>query len=99
MQGIQRILEVARRDSTNMYAQFMLGLGGIVSGQFDKAIERLTTVVRHQPANIEALLRLAEVYQQKGDKADAMKYYEAAKKLINNQEIIRDIDQQEQSLK
>jgi cytochrome c-type biogenesis protein CcmH/NrfG len=99
MQGIQRVLEVVRRDSTNMYAQFMLGLGGIESGQFDKAIERLTTVVRHQPANIEALLRLAEVHQQKGDKADAIRYYEAAKKLINNPEIIRDIEQQEQSLK
>ena len=40
MKGIQQILEVARRDSLNMYAQFMLGLGGIESGQFDKAIER-----------------------------------------------------------
>ena len=99
MQGIQRILEVAHRDSANMYAQFMLGLGGIESGQFDKAIERLTTVVRHQPANIEALLLLAGVYQQKGDKPDAIKYYEAAKKLIGNQEMIRDIDQREQSLK
>jgi tetratricopeptide (TPR) repeat protein len=98
MQGIQRILEVAHRDSTNMYAQFMLGLGGIESGQFDKAIERLTTVVRHQPANIEALLLLAEVHQQKGDKADAIKWYEAAKKLISNQEMIQAIDQRIKSL-
>ncbi|HEY6901075.1 MAG TPA: tetratricopeptide repeat protein [Puia sp.] len=93
MQGIQRILEVARRDSTNMYAQFMLGLGGIESGQFDKAIERLTTVVRHQPANIEALLLLAEVHQHTGDKAAAVKEYEAVKKLINNKEMIQEIDQ------
>jgi tetratricopeptide (TPR) repeat protein len=99
MQGIQRILEVAHRDSANMYAQFMLGLGGIESGQFDKAIERLTTVVRHQPANIEALLFLAEVHQQKGDKPDAIRYYEAAKKLVGNQEMIRDIDQRILSLK
>jgi tetratricopeptide (TPR) repeat protein len=99
MQGIQRILEVAHRDSTNMYAQFMLGLGGIESGQFDKAIERLTTVVRHQPANIEALLFLAEVHGQKGDKADAIQCYETAKKLIGNPEMIRDIDQRIQSLK
>jgi len=99
MQGIQRILEVARRDSTNMYAQFMLGLGGIESGQFDKAIERLTTVVRHQPANIEAILLLAEVHQQSGDKADAIKWYEAAKKLIGNREMIREIDQRIESLK
>ncbi|HWK06423.1 MAG TPA: tetratricopeptide repeat protein [Puia sp.] len=100
MQGIQRILEVARRDSTNMYAQFMLGVGGIESGQFDKAIERLTTVVRHQPANIEAILLLAEVHQQRGDKADAIKGYEAVKKLVGNgnQELIKEIDQRIQSL-
>ena len=98
MQGIQRILEVARRDSTNMYAQFMLGLGGIESGQFDKAIERLTTVVQHQPANIEAILLLAEVHQQKGDKADAIKWYEAAKKQIGNPDMIREIDQRIQTL-
>ncbi len=98
MQGIQRILEVARRDSANMYAQFMLGLGGIESGQFDKAIERLTTVVRHQPANIEAMLLLAEVHQQKGDKADAIKWYTAAKQQIGDPGMIREIDKRIRSL-
>src|SRR5258708_13508730 len=100
MEGMQGILEVAGRDSANMYAQFMLGLGGIESGQFDKAIERLTTVVRHQPANIEAILLLAEVYQQKGDKANAIKEYEAVKKLVgkDNQELIKEINHRIQSL-
>src|SRR6201996_4250146 len=101
MQGIQRILEVAHRDSTNMYAQLMLGWGGLESGQYDKAIERLTTVVRHQPANIEAILLLAEVYQQKGDKADAINWYEAAKKQLGEQnpEMSKEIDQRIQSLR
>jgi tetratricopeptide (TPR) repeat protein len=101
MQGIQRILEVARRDSTNMYAQLMLGWGGLESGQLDKAIERLTTVVRHQPANIEAILLLAEVQQQRGDKAEAIRWYEAAKKVLGNQEpeMVREIDQRISSLK
>ena len=100
MQGIQRILEVARRDSTNMYAQLMLGWGGLESGQFDKAIERLTTVVQHQPANIEAILLLAEVHQQKGEKADAVKWYEAAKKVLGNQdvEMVRELDSRIKSL-
>ena len=98
MQGIQRILEVARRDSTNMYAQFMLGLGGIESGQFDRAIDRLTTVVRHQPANIEAILLLAEVNQQKGNKAEAIKWYDAAKKMISSPEMLQAIDQRLKSL-
>ena len=101
MQGIQRILEVAHRDSTNMYAQLMLGWGGLESGQFDKAIERLTTVVRHQPANIEAILLLAEVNQQKGNNADAVKWYEAAKEQIGDRDsgMAREIDQRIQSLK
>jgi len=99
MQGIQRILEVARRDTTNMYAQFMLGWGGIVSGQFDKAIERLTTVVRHQPANIEAILLLAEVHQQQGNKADAIRWYQVARKLVGNPDMIKEIDQSIQSLR
>lgn len=101
MQGIQRILEVARRDSTNMYAQLMLGWGGLESGQFDKAIERLTTVVRHQPANIEATLLLAEVHQQKGNKSDAIRWYEAAKKLLGNQdpEMVKEIDQRIRTLR
>jgi tetratricopeptide (TPR) repeat protein len=99
MQGIQRILEVARRDTTNMYAQFMLGWGGIVSGQFDKAIERLTTVVRHQPANIEAILLLAEVHQQQGNKPESIRWYQAARKLVRNPEMIKEIDQSIQSLR
>jgi tetratricopeptide (TPR) repeat protein len=93
MQGIQQILEVARRDSTNMYAQFMLGLGGIESGQFDKAIDRLTKVVRNEPENIEAVLTLAEAYERKGDKASAIRCYENSKKLIGNAGWIKEIDQ------
>lgn len=92
MQGIQQVLEVARRDSSNMYAQFMLGLGGLVSGQLDKAVDRLTTVVKHEPNNIEALLTLAQVNEEKGNKAEAVKWYEASKKLITNPSVIKEID-------
>lgn len=98
MQGIQQILEVARRDSSNMYAQLMLGIGGVVSGQLDKAIVRLEKVVSHEPANMEALLTLAEAYERKGDKINAVKWYNAAKKFITNPEITGVIDQRIKSL-
>ncbi len=98
MQGVQQILEVARRDSTNMYAQFMLGLGGIESGQVDKAIARLETVIRNEPDNVEARLLLAAADQQTGDKAGAVGQYEAVKKLISNPDLLREIDQRIQSL-
>ena len=99
MQGVQQILEVSRRDSTNMYAQFMLALGGLESGQFDKAIERLNRVVLHEPHNLEAVLILAEAYEQKGDKSNAIRWYTAAKSGLNNQDMIREIDKRVKSLK
>lgn len=92
MEGIQLIREVADRDPENMYAQFMLGMGGLVSGQLDKAIERLTKVVQHQPDNVEALLVLAEACERKGDKANAVKWYEASKKHIHDAAIVKEID-------
>jgi len=99
MEGIQQILEVARRDSSNMYAQFMLGIGGLVSGQLDKAIERLTKVVTNQPSNVEAILMLAEAYERKGDKANAVKWYQASKTYIPNPEVLKEIDSRIEVLK
>ncbi len=99
MMGIQKILEVARRDSTNMYAQLMLGIGGVVSGQLDKAIVRLKTVAEHEPNNLEAVFMLAEAYERKGENAEAVHWYEAGKKLISNPEMIGEIDKKIKSLK
>lgn len=93
MQGIQQILEVVRKDSNNMYGQFMLGLGGIESGQFDRAIVRLTKVVVHQPNNLEAILNLAEAYERNGNKAEAVKWYTVSRKMISNPDLIKAIDQ------
>ncbi len=92
MQGISIIREVAERDPANMYAQFTLGMGAMLSGQLDRAIERLSTVTKNQPDNLEATVMLAEAYEQKGDKLNAIKWYEASKKLINNPEINGEID-------
>lgn len=92
MEGIMMIREVAERDPHNVYAQMMLGIGGAMTGQFDKAIERFKEVMKHQPNNLEARLNLAEVYDQKGDKQNAIEWYEKSKVLIDNEEIIKEID-------
>ncbi|OQP66036.1 hypothetical protein A3860_15740 [Niastella vici] len=93
MEGIMKIREVAERDPENMYAQFMLGLGGMVSGQFDKAIDRLLKVVQHQPDNVEAILMLADAYEQHKDKANAVKWYQEGKKHISNADVVKEIDE------
>ncbi len=83
MQGIMAIRQVVEKNPDNLYGQMMLGLGGIRSGQFDKAIERFTIVINKQPHNTEALLYLAETYERKGDKAAAVKWYREAKNNIS----------------
>ncbi len=99
MTGIQKILEVAKRDSTNMYAQLMLGIGGVVSGQLDKAVERLTKVVEKEPGNLEGIFMLAEAYERKGDKLNAAKWYRESKKYVSDKQMVSDIDQKIESLK
>ncbi len=93
MEGIMKIREVAERDPENMYAQFMLGLGGMISGQFDKATERLVKVVQHQPENVEAILMLAEAYERQNNKAGAVKWYNEAKKHIHNADVVNEINE------
>ncbi|MBW7890315.1 MAG: tetratricopeptide repeat protein [Chitinophagaceae bacterium] len=98
MEGIQSILEVTQKDSTNMYAQFMLGYGGIMTGQYDRAIERLNKVVHADPDNTEAVFLLAEAYERHGENAMAAKWYEEGKKFVQNPEALKEIDKRIQEL-
>jgi predicted Zn-dependent protease len=99
MEGIMMIREVAERDPSNMYAQYMLGVGGLMSGQLDRAIERLSLVASKEPGNLEVALLLAEAYERKGDKTNAIRLYEMVKTRLNNPEIIQELDKRIQSLK
>lgn len=87
MEGITKVRQVAERDSTNIFAQMVLGHGSVLSGQYDKAIDRFERVVRLQPGNLEALLMLAEVFERKGDKASAVNWYTRALPLVQNPEL------------
>jgi tetratricopeptide (TPR) repeat protein len=99
MEGIMAIREVAQRDSNNVFAQFMLGYGGMVSGQLDKAAERFETVVRKDPDNLEAVFLLAETYERQDEKAKAVTWYEVARTKVKNPEIIRAVDEKIKTLK
>lgn len=92
MRGIQELLSVVRKDSTNMKAQLMLGIGGYVSGQYDKAVSRLLKVVEVQPKNIEAIAFLADTYAAKGEKTEAVKWYKISKRLVNDNHYTKEVD-------
>ena len=98
MKGIQQLLSVVRKDSNNMKAQMMLGVGGYVSGQYDKAIERLQKVIKVQPDNVEAVAFLADTYAAKGDKKEAIKWYTISKRLVNDPHYSQEVDERIKSL-
>jgi len=98
MEGIMSIREVAQRDTANMYAQFMLGYGGMISGQLDKAAERFLKVVQKEPGNNEAIFLLAETYERLGDKKQAIYWFSEGKKRVTNPEVNKAIDEKIKSL-
>lgn len=99
MKGIQQLLSIVKQDSTNMQAQLVLGIGGVVSNQLDKAVTRLETVLQHEPGNLEAMSWLADAYANKGDKQNAVKWYEAIKRMVNKPEFSKEVDERIKSLK
>ncbi|MDQ6903842.1 MAG: hypothetical protein M3139_12630 [Bacteroidota bacterium] len=99
MKGIQQLLSVVRKDSNNMQAQMVLGIGAVISRQFDKGIDRLLKVVTFDPHNLEAVSWLADAYAGSGDKKNAIKWYEQSKHLVNNPAFSKEVDQRINALK
>jgi tetratricopeptide (TPR) repeat protein len=93
MKGVQQLLSVVKKDPGNVKAQMVLGVGGLISGQYDKAIERFKIVVEKQPNNIEAVAYLADSYAAKGDKAEAVKWYNICKELANDPAFSKEVDE------
>lgn len=98
MKGIQQLLEVVRKDSNNMQAQLVLGIGAVISRQYDKGIERLRKVVAYDPQNLEAVSWLADAYAGSGDKQNAAKWYGQSKRLVNNPAFSKEVDERIKAL-
>lgn len=99
MEGIAKIREVTDKDSTNVYAQMMLVKGSVFSGQFDKAISRLETVLRTEPGNLEALLMMADLFEKKKDLRSAIGWYEKSLAHISQPELKTAVTQRIAELK
>lgn len=99
MQGVQRLLKITAKDPDNIQANMLLGRLSVTSGQYDKAIDRLEKVVNQQPNNTEALYFLAESYKATGKKEKAISMFERCKKLVNNPDFSKEIDQYINSFK
>jgi len=98
MQGILPVREIAEKHPENVFAQKILGLGGIKSGQYENAVKRFQAVLKINPNDMEALLNLAETYDRMGEKAEAIKWYKTILPKINIPEAKKEIQDRIQIL-
>jgi len=84
MKGVMLLREITDQDPDNITANLILGKYGIVSGQFDKAVQRLQKVLSVDSLNVDACLYLARAYEGMGDKAKAIETLERCKSLVND---------------
>jgi hypothetical protein len=55
--------------------------------------------LKYEPNNLEAISWLADAYAGKGDKANALKWYEISKRMINNPVYTKEVNERIKSLK
>lgn len=91
MAGIMKVRAVVDKDSTNMFAQYMLGVGGLISGQYDKAAARFEKVTKAQPNNLEVWFKLAEAYELAKMNHEAVKTYEIIEQKVSVPEMKTEI--------
>lgn len=99
MTGLKPIKDIITQQPNNLYAHYILGLGGKKSGQFAKAIEHFIILNSSEPKNVIYILHLAECYEQAKEIAKAKTYYTKAKDLIDNDEIKKEIEKRIKDLK
>lgn len=99
MEGIMNIRKVAEKNPDNVFAQFMLGYGGLISGQNEKAIERFKKVIALDPENTEAVFLLAEIFEREGNKKEAIVWYQKGLINVKNPELVKALEEKINSLK
>lgn len=99
MKGIFMLREITEQDSTNVPANLVLGRMAIVSGQFERAIQRFQTIIELDPQNVEAYYYLGEAFFGIGDKEKAIDALKECKKLVKNPTFAKELEEYIQKIK
>ncbi len=75
------LMEVLKSDPQNELALFNLGMLSIQSGQNEKAVERLETLVKINPNNTQAQLLLGIAWMNLGEMMKARGQFEKVKQM------------------
>lgn len=78
MEGISLLRELVQSDSTNLEAQFQLGLFSIESGQMDKAVARFEKILAIDPTHTGALVELGGIKMTAGQNEEALQLFKMA---------------------
>lgn len=92
MKGVGILLAIVDKNPKHIPVNVILGRMAVESGQYEKAIERANTILKQEPEHLEAHLFLGEAYKRSGDIEKAIETFNAAKKILNNPEFSKDID-------
>lgn len=76
MEGITILRELIAKDSTNVDAQYWLGVFSVKSGQYDKAIERFNRVIQYNPQYLAAYIDMGGLYMEMDSAQKALFYFQ-----------------------
>lgn len=76
MEGITILRELIAKDSTNVDAQYWLGVFSVKSGQYDKAIERFNRVITYNPQYLAAYIDMGGLYMEMDSAQKALFYFQ-----------------------
>jgi tetratricopeptide (TPR) repeat protein len=99
MKGITMLRQIVDSLPNHIGANIMLGRFAIMSGQYDKAKERLDKVLIQQPDNTEALYFMAITQEGLGNTEKAIELLEICKKMVDNEGFTAEIDEYINGLK
>lgn len=99
MQAIGMLREVVDEDSTHFAALLSLGLMSMRTGQYDKAVGRFETLLRHYDNEARVLDAAADAYLAVGDTAKAVDLIEQMLTLNLDQEVREALEKTLTSLK
>jgi cytochrome c-type biogenesis protein CcmH/NrfG len=92
MKGVQILKDITKRDSTNIQANYTLGMLSMRSGQMDKAAQRFETLTKLDPMNPEFYYFLGQCYVSLENKNQAILAFETFQKLVPDEEAKKNIE-------
>lgn len=99
MKGVTILRQITDKDPGNITANLILGKYGIVSGQFDKAVQRFEKVLAVDSLNADAYLYAAQAYESLGDKGKAIEMLEKCRSVVDDPDFATNIGKYIEKLK